>query len=286
MITLLFRWIGIVLVSSFLIPALSWFHSPLKGTIQIHNVYLPLVINSPILMAYVPEGEFLMGCYPAPGVCEYNNEYLHAVWLDSYFIDKFEVTNSQFAKCVKAGGCIPPSPLYSNTHPSYYDNPTFANFPVLYSTWEDAQNYCLWSGKRLPTEAEWEKAARGASDTRFFPWGDQSPDCSMANFYNIWENRPCVNDTTQVGSYLLSASPYGLLDMAGNVAEWVSDWYDAAYYNDSPYVNPTGPSTGTEKVLRGGSWNSNWFLLQVTYRWPQNPGSEFNIVGFRCVFSP
>jgi formylglycine-generating enzyme required for sulfatase activity len=284
--TLLNRWFSMALLFSFLLPVFGWVHTSQEDLVEIHNIYIPLVHNDPIFMSYVPEGEFLMGCYEAPGTCDDDNEYLHAVWLDSYFIDIFEVTNAQFAKCVEAGICIPPEPLYSNTNPSYYDNPIFANYPVLYSTWEDAQNYCLWNNKSLPTEAEWEKAARGTNDTRIFPWGDQYPDCTMANFYDIWDNQPCVNDTSRVGSYPLSASPYGLLDMAGNVLEWVSDWYDADYYNDSPYVNPTGPSSGTEKVLRGGSWNTNWNTLQVTDRWPQDPGSELNVVGFRCVSVP
>jgi eukaryotic-like serine/threonine-protein kinase len=280
------HWIGIILGFSLLLQAMSWVQSPLERQEQIHNLYLPLVKNDPAYMAYVQEGEFQMGCYPAPGVCDVDDEYLHSIWLDGYFIDNFEVTNEQFAECVAAGACTPPSSFNSSTQQSYYDNPAFTDYPVLYSTWEEAQTYCLWSGKRLPTEAEWEKAARGVMDTRFFPWGDQSPNCTIANFYNIQENRPCVNDTTRVGSYRLGASPYGLLDMAGNVAEWVSDWYGADYYKSSPYVNPTGPSSGTEKVLRGGSWNTNWNLLQVTDRWPQDPGSEFYTVGFRCVLSP
>ncbi len=283
--TLFSHWFSIILGFSFLLPTISWVQSPLDGPDEIHNLYLPMVKNDPTYMAYVAEGEFQMGCYPAPGVCEDDNEYLHGIWLDGYYIDNFEVTNAQYASCVEAGACTPPQSFNSSTHQSYYNNPAFADYPVLYSTWEDAQNYCLWRGKRLPTEAEWEKAARGVKDTRFFPWGDQSPDCTKANFYFLEENRPCMSDTTRVGSYPLGVSPYGLMDIAGNVAEWVSDWYGADYYQSSPYVNPTGPSTGTEKVLRGGSWNTNWNLLQVTDRWPQDPGSEFYTVGFRCVLS-
>ena len=283
--TLLVRWFSIVLVYSFLFPAVSLAQTPQEGLVQSHNIFLPLVKYDPLLMEYVPEGEFMMGCYPAPGVCEYDDEYLHAVWLDSFWIEKFEVTNAQFAKCVEAD-CTPPSNFSSNTHPSYYDNPAFADYPLLSASWEDAQNFCLWNGKRLPTEAEWEKAVRGNNDTRFYPWGDQAPDCTMANFYNTWDGQACINDTTQVGSYPVGVSQYGLMDMAGNVAEWVSDWFDADYYRNSPYMNPTGPSSGTEKILRGGSWYSNGFTLQVTDRWPQNPDVEYNWLGFRCAFSP
>jgi formylglycine-generating enzyme required for sulfatase activity len=283
--TMMIRWFSLALLIAYLLPGINKEHIHSASLVQIYLVYLPLMKNDPTYMAYVPEGEFLMGCYPAPGTCNPDDEHLHAVWLDAYFIDLFEVTNAQFAKCVEAGGCSAPSSFNSNTHQSYYGNPAFAKYPVIYSTWEDAQNYCQWQGKRLPTEAEWEKAARGVSDTRFFPWGNQLPDCTLANFYNIFGNGSCMNDTTQVGSYPSGSSPYGLLDMAGNVAEWVSDWYDPYYYIDSPYMNPTGPTSGTEKVLRGGSWNSNWFILQVTYRWPQDPGSEFNIVGIRCAFT-
>lgn len=251
------------------------------------SVFLPLCINNsppPIgEMVFVPAGEFQMGCDPVHSVvaCSFNYVDIpqHTVFLDDYFIDKYEVTITQYTECAVAGACsYPPLMNLSITHPRYFDNPTY--HPMINVSWYDARDYCTWDGKRLPTEAEWEKAARGTT-LRTFPWGDQAPDCTLANYY------PCVLYTTQVGSYPLGASPYGALDMTGNVYEWVNDWADNGYYSISPYENPPGPITGTWKVMRGGSWRTiSPEQLAVSARNGTVPFDRNWGIGFRCASPP
>jgi serine/threonine-protein kinase len=234
-------------------------------------------------MVYVPEGEFQMGCDPEHKrgyFCEKDERLLHTIYLDAFWIDKYEVTTSQYEQCVAAGACAVPSKKSSSSRTSYYGNSNFDNYPVIYVLWDDAINYCSWAGKRLPTEAEWEKAARGALDTRDYPWGDQETDCTLAN------SDGCVGDTSVVGSYPTGVSPYGAMDMAGNVWEWTNDWYSSSYYSDSPVNNPPGPATGTYKVFRGGSWSSYVSDLRSSYRYASNPGVRYYNVGFRCVATP
>jgi formylglycine-generating enzyme required for sulfatase activity len=163
-------------------------------------------------MVFVPAGEFTMGNDDGGT----NEEPAHQVYLDAFWIDVYEVTNALYKKCADAGSCRPPSSSFSATRPSCFGNSQFDNYPVTYVGWDNAKAYCEWAGKRLPTEAEWEKAARG-TDARFYPWGSEW-DETKANM----ERR--VRDTTSVGSYPAGASPYSAMAMAGNGWEWVSDW--------------------------------------------------------------
>lgn len=203
---------------------------------------------------------------------------VHKVSLDDFYMDVYEVANKRYKTCVDAGQCKAPSERKSYTRASYYGDPIFDDYPVIYVGWEQAKTYCEWRGARLPTEAEWEKAAKG-TDARTYPWGD-GIDCNKANYQGS-----CVGDTTKVGTYPKGVSPYGLHDMAGNVWEWVADWYDANYYKNSPSSNPNGPTTRQFRVMRGGSWFSYPNLLRVSYRERYGPFSRNYVVGFRCALS-
>jgi len=227
-------------------------------------------------LVYVPEGEFTMG----DGA---SNAPIHTVYLDAFWIDQTEVTNKQYKACVDAGTCEPPSDTSSYKHPNYYGNPEFDNYPVLYVNWDKANRYCeVWAGGDLSTEAQWEKAARG-TDARTYPWGEDI-SCDKANYYS---GSYCVGDTTEVGAYPSGASIYGAYDMAGNVWEWVNDWYGETYYQDSSSSNnPAGPESGQDRVLRGGSWDYLVSSVRSALRAGLDPTVAGISFGFRCSRSP
>ena len=188
-----------------------------------------------MVMMYVPAGEFLMGSVKSDIKAQSYEKPQHKVYLDAFWIDRTEITNAQYARCVSERYCLAPSNKSSSsyesslTRKSYYDNSVYAEYPVIYVSWQDAANYCTWAGRRLPSEAEWEKAARGMEGA-IYPWGNTSPNCKLANYYDNLASSYCVNNTSAVGSYPDGASPYGVMDMAGNVQEWVNDWFRGDYY--------------------------------------------------------
>lgn len=220
-------------------------------------------------MVWIPEGEFKMG---SNEVISFNPEQpAHQVFLDGYWIYKNVVTVAQYKKfCEKTQHTLPEAPKWG-----WKDD-----HPVVSVMWKEAKAYCEWVGGQLPTEAQWEKAARG-TDGRRFPWGDTwDAECAQSS-----KIRPgSVGGTAPAGSHTKGASPYGVLDMAGNVFQWCSDWYDAKYYEHSPPKNPTGPETGMERVIRGGGWNvhiQNFFRTSMRFRY--EPDISGHNGGFRCV---
>ncbi|MGB0383713.1 MAG: SUMF1/EgtB/PvdO family nonheme iron enzyme [Ardenticatenaceae bacterium] len=233
-----------------------------------------------MIQVYVPEGHFLMGSVPGDEGADDDELPQRSVKLDAFWIDQVEVTNGMYAACVAAGECGRPKVNRSSSRDSYFDDPEYSNYPVIEVSWHEADTYCRWARRRLPTEAEWEKAARG-TDGRTYPWGNDPPTSDLLNF-----NRN-VGDSTKVGRYPNGASPYGGLDMGGNVWEWTADWYDADYYKNAPSENPTGPDNGTLRAARGGSWYTNearW--LRAGDRGKNDPARGYATNGVRCARSP
>jgi len=213
----------------------------------------------------------------SPGGVGDDDEYPeHEVYLSGYWIDQTEVTNGMYAQCVNEGGCTRPDSAESSTRNSYYGNSAYDNYPVIYVDWYQAEAYCEWVGRELPTEAQWERAARG-TDGRTYPWGNKSPNSGLANFDRN------VGDTTEVGRYPEGASPYGTLDMAGNVWEWVADWYDS--YPSGSVTDPQGPSMGDYRVIRGGSWLNVELNFRSANRSGYYPDNSISDNGFRCSLS-
>ena len=231
--------------------------------------------TSPIdgmVLVCVPAGEFTMGS--TIGLDDEKPE--HAVFMNAYWIDQTEVTNTKYAQCVADGDCSKPSITSSISQDDYYGNSKYSRYPVINIDWQQAADYCEWAGRALPTEAQWEKAARG-SDGFTYPWGNNPPNSTLANYGEI------IGDTTEVGSYPDAKSPYGALDMAGNVWEWVADWYET--YSSNFQSNPIGPASGDYRVLRGGSWYGDLFLARVSTRYYNYPDHKNYDIGFRCVLS-
>ncbi len=243
-------------------------------TFRVEAFQGPPVLGS---MVTVPAGTFWMGCDRNVDNCFNNNfhheEPLRQVYLDTYEIDKYEVTNQEYLNCVRRKACRAPLSFGAPGRRSYFNNPTYVAYPVLYVSWSDGQAYCESVGKRLPTEAEWEKAARGPIDTRPWPWGQEMATCDRANY-----RYACLHVTTRVGSYPTGASPYGVMDMSGNAFEWVHDLYVVNYYDFAPDENPQGPNFSRSNLgssrpppapiytLRGGSYTDNWWYSRVAYR--------------------
>ena len=286
------QWTGAVALGIGLLLA-GWFGKPRL------NAHSPVTTrvnpNDLAVMVYVPEGNFSMGSNSKNAINREKPE--HSVFLESYYIYQHEVTNAQFARFTESTGYqtdaekqgssdVIVGNAWKEMRGAYWAAPEGSgsnivgrgSHPVVHVSWNDAQAYCQWAGARLPSEAEWEKAARG-TDRRKYPWGNASPSCEKANFSG------CVGGTTPVGSYPLGASPYGALDMAGNVFEWVSDWYREDYYQFSDIQNPIGPGEGSERVYRGGAWSSVTDNLRVINRPKAYPDYSMSRYGFRCAMS-
>ena len=220
-------------------------------------------------MVLIPVGEFTMGSDKGDD----DEQPIHKVFLDSFYLDKFEVTNGRFAKFVEAIQSEPPWGFADKETPVLRPDQ-----PVRWVNWMDAIGYCLWVGKRLPTEAEWEKAARG-TDGRAYPWGNDPPTPAHAVF-GLKEGSDTVS---AIGNRDKGKSPYGVHDLAGNLYEWTTDWYDEEFYSKNPAINPRGPAEGTAKVQRGGSYINGAYRLRSSFRTKGDPTEHDPNVGFRCA---
>lgn len=229
----------------------------------------------PAPMVLVPAGEFMMGSRQDDLSAQSDERPAHPVYLEAFYIDQYEVTAARYAK------------FFHDTNrsaPKYWSQQVLEEHeqkPVIGVDWKDAAAYCSWAGKRLPTEAEWEKAARG-TDQRLYPWGNVDPRLERGNFDHCCDFHG-YEGLTDIGAFEEGKSFYGVYDMAGNVWEWVADWYDLGYYGKSPVRNPEGPSSGEKRLLRGGAWDSAPTYVRSAYRLKLSPNFRLDNIGFRCV---
>ena len=224
----------------------------------------------PARMARIPAGEFWMGS--PEGVGSSDEHPRHKVYLDAFHIDKYDVTAEEYAACVKAGKCSAPG----TDEVCNYGVEARQKDPINCVTWDQAEAYCESVGKRLPTEAEWEKAARGRTDTK---WSFGDGEKRLGD--HAWYGANSDGSTHPVG--MRNPNQYGLYDMAGNVWQWVADWHDAHYYQKNPKRAPQGPSSGRYRVLRGGSWKNSANSSRAAIRYWADPGLRFDNTGFRCA---
>ena len=229
-------------------------------------------------MVFIPSGEYLMGS--KKGVGRPDEYPIHKVYLDAFYLDRFETTGKDFEEYLSA------NPKQHPTITGWWGRqvrPDMKNRPVFGLTWKRCSDYCDWRGKRLATEAEWERAAAGLAG-RKYPWGNESPDQKKANF-----NRCCFIrkglSINEIGSHQSGITPEGIHDLAGNIAEWVYDWYDKNYYKNSAYDNPRGPISGTNRTIRGGAWNSLSGYLRSSARYGYDDAKDFYGIGCRCALS-
>jgi formylglycine-generating enzyme required for sulfatase activity len=241
-----------------------------------------------MLLHYIPAGEFTMGSTDTSLGADYDEKPQHTVYLDAFWIDETEITNAMYATFLNEMGnqtegratwldAADEDVLLVERDGRWQPKPGADDFPVVEVTWYGASAYCEWAGRRLPSEAEWEKAARG-TDARSYPWGEEQ-DCANAQVAN------CRSVLTDVRSKPGGVGPYGVFDLSGSVWEWVADWYAEDYYAQSSASNPTGPSEGLARVLRGGSYDYNWKHARTADRRLNGPANSMNDYGFRCVLS-
>ncbi len=226
-------------------------------------------------MINIPSGTFIRGS--APGEGRLDEQPKRKTYVNSFAIDKFEVSNVRYMAFLEETLHKPPLNVYEKGPLASEEG--IDDLPVVQVTWHDAVDYCFWAGKRLPTEAEWEKAARG-NDTRLYPWGNEPPTTERAQFDGEWDGKSTMK---MVDSLPKGQSSFGVFQLSGNVREWTQDWYDAEYYSKSPEKNPKGPETGILKVIRGGSWRSFDSDLRVTSRGKGGFALKTHGIGFRCA---